>query len=79
MTPRDMRKRLNDVSVRVLGSPIPSEIRVEVSGRQKRILLLGPPASGKTRIAQAVRIADRRGWRCYTGIRSDQLNREWPR
>lgn len=79
MTPRDMRKRLNDASVRELGRPIPAEIRVEVSGRQKRIVLLGPAASGKTRIAQAVRLPDRKGWRCFTGIRPDQLNREWPR
>lgn len=61
----------------VLGGPIPKAIKVEIDNSQRRIILLGPPASGKTRIARAIPRANRKGWRCYSGWTAHDLSREW--
>lgn len=78
-----MRKALEAASQKALGTPIPASIKVQINSGLRQIILIGPMASGKTRIAQAVPPEQRQGWTCLTGIDAREIrkrfNDEWPK
>ncbi|WP_309628767.1 hypothetical protein [Brevundimonas sp.] len=72
-----MREIINAAARTALGTPVPSNIKITVDASQRLVTMVGPPASGKTRIARAVPVAQRRGWTCLTGTNQREVDRRF--
>jgi ABC-type phosphate transport system ATPase subunit len=66
-----------------LGHGVPKSIQVSIDSARKIIKLIGPPGSGKSRIAREIpnrlTTAQRQQWRCMTGHFDDPkaMELEW--
>lgn len=75
MTDR-LRAQLDKAAQDTLGHPLPSSIKVTITGN--RIVLIGPPATGKTRTARTLlaRLGNR--VRVFSGTREGDVQEDRP-
>ncbi|WP_029418079.1 hypothetical protein [Brevundimonas bacteroides] len=72
-----MREIIDAAAQKALGGPVPSTIKVKIDPALRVITMIGPMASGKTRIARAVPVEARRGWTCLTGTNDREIRRQF--